>query len=106
MTVTLLLIPVGCGGSSNPGSGSNCTPSTSSSVQGHTHSICVPIADLMNPPAGGNTYRTSTDAGHAHDVALTADELSAIHSGMIVMVETSNVGNHTHTFTISMNPST
>ena len=107
-TITLLLIPVGCSGSSDTGagSGSNCTPSTSSNVQGHTHSICVPAADLTNPPAGGNTYPTSTDAGHSHDVTLTADELSAIQSGMIVMVETTNVGNHTHSFTISINPST
>lgn len=103
-TVTLLLIPVGCFGSSDAGSGSNCMPSTSSNVRDHAHSICIPLADLVTPPAGGNTYPTSTDAGHSHDIALTTDELSTIRSGMIVMVETTNVGNHTHTFTIEMSP--
>src|SRR5262245_41378575 len=68
--VALTLVVTGCGGGSdgNPNP-ENCTgiDRESTRVDGHTHTLCVPQADLNSPPAGGANYTTSVN-GHAHNV--------------------------------------
>jgi hypothetical protein len=106
-TVTLLMIPVAgvvsrCGTSSSPGSGCNGGGSTSTTVAGHFHTLCVPLADLNTPPAQGGTYSSSVVGGHSHTVTLTQAQLQAIGSGDggSVTVTSSTSSAHTHDFTI------
>ncbi|MDB5214620.1 MAG: hypothetical protein JWO86_2547 [Myxococcaceae bacterium] len=71
-------------------------------VLGHTHTVCAPLADLNNPPAGGQTYTTSAAAtdGHMHQVILTQAQLMSIAAGQTVMVTTTVVESHTHDFSL------
>src|SRR5882724_2984249 len=77
--VALLLVPVvvGCGSSSSASNGCDGLGSTSSVVQGHSHTVCIPSADLMTPPQGGATYTTS-GPDPTHTITLSAAQLSAI----------------------------
>jgi hypothetical protein len=100
-TALLLLVPVAaCSGSSAPPAGSQCTGpfETSTVTNGHTHTLCVPLSDLTNPPAAGVTYTTSTDVNHNHTVALTQQQLQTINAGTAVTVTTSSP--LAHNFTI------
>jgi len=66
---------------------------------GHTHTVCVPAADLNNPPAGGATY-TSSGPDPTHTVTLTQAQLQSIQAGQTVMITSSVANNHTHDFAI------
>lgn len=131
-SVTLLMIPFGACTSSTPsaapqpadgsvGGGPDtgvCTPgssdgstcsgisTTSSNVSGHTHTLCVPDADLTSPPSAGATYTSScnldplNDIDHIHNVTLSAQQLSTINGGGSVTVTSTEDDLHTHQFTI------
>jgi len=113
--VTLLLTPIigACGSSSN-GTSTTTNPTvptcdgagaTSTVVLAHTHTVCVPLADLNNPPAAGQTYTTSgasTD-GHTHQLTLTAAMLTEIMTGGTITVTTSETESHSHAFTLVEN---
>lgn len=105
-TVLVAILPaaVGCGGDDDDDGGdpSSCNGvgETSSVDSGHTHTVCVPAADLMSPPASGGTYITSTDEGHTHAVALTAAQLVTLSGGSSVTVTSSVVDQHAHTFNL------
>jgi len=109
-TTLLLLIPVvGCSSSSsNPSDGGSCdgVESTSTNVAAHTHTLCVPTADLTSPPAGVKMYTTSNVGSHTHVVMLTAANLTAINGGQTVTVTSStdpdpiNGMAHSHDFMI------
>jgi len=100
--VAFLLVPVASGcGSSNSSSGgpSGCdgVGATSSVALGHSHTVCVPAADLSAPPQGGGTFTTS-GPDPTHTITLSAAQLSAMAQGQSVSVTTSNDGAHTHDF--------
>jgi hypothetical protein len=59
----------------------------------------VPQEDLNNPPAGGRTYTTSV-VGHAHQVTLSAADLTGIAGGGTVMVTTTLNDGHTHQYSL------
>jgi hypothetical protein len=111
-TVVLLLTPLGCGGgdddvaaptpTTNPTTPPACdgAGATSSNVNAHTHEVCVPLADLTSPPAGGNTYTTTVEDGHIHTISLDAGQLGAINAGQTVGIRTSLDDNHVHDFTL------
>jgi hypothetical protein len=123
-TTTLFLIPLAACASSSPSAspGSEAgacegIDTTSTQVSEHTHTVCVPDADLSNPPSGGATYTTSSspdplatgapdDGAHTHTVTLTQAELSSIEAGQSVSVMTSNNFAHMHGFAIVRGPST
>jgi hypothetical protein len=73
----------------------------------HSHSLCIPNADLTNPPAAGQTYLSSDNGAHTHKITLTAAQLATIASGGTVTVLSSNdldpLDNmqHTHSFKIA-----
>jgi hypothetical protein len=56
----------------------------------HSHSVCVPTADLNNPPANGATYESSTESAHTHRLILTTSQLAAIAAGSSVVLVSSN----------------
>jgi hypothetical protein len=74
---------------------------------GHTHSVCVPTADMTSPPATGKTYVSSNDGNHTHSITLTSAQLSSIASGQSVTVTSSSVVDplnqaaHTHDWTVT-----
>ncbi|HEY1691637.1 MAG TPA: hypothetical protein VGG39_05730 [Polyangiaceae bacterium] len=104
-TVTLFLVPLAeaaCSSSSGNGSSSGSCDGldpTSTVALGHTHTVCVPSADLSNPPSGGATYTTS-GPDPTHTITLTQAQLQSIQSGQSVTVTTSVANNHTHDFTL------
>lgn len=111
-SVTLLMIPlVACGSSSDgsTGTGQNSglpgcdgAGATSSVANNHTHTVCVPTADLTNPPAAGGSYETSTDLGHSHTVTLTQAQLQQIESGQSVTITSTGVSpNHDFVLVVS-----
>ena len=103
-TVILTLIPVavGCSDDDDGGGGScNGAGATSSMADGHTHTVCVASADLMDPPSSGARYTTSSDDGHTHEIELAADQLAEIAGGSSVTVTTTVTESHSHTFMLS-----
>lgn len=119
--VTLLLTPiVSACGSSDMTYGSSTTTNgttpacdgageTSTVSVGHTHTLCVPLADLDSPPAAGATYSSSVTDGHQHTVTLTQAWLMAVAQGQTVQVTTSavatgNLAGHTHVFAVAKAP--
>jgi hypothetical protein len=115
-TTTLLLIPIVSACSSNSSPSVDAAPAcsgvetTSTTVEAHTHSLCVLTTDLTNPPAAGVTYTTTaatTSYGsHSHMVMLTQAQLTMIEAATEVTVTSSSVLNpmtnqpHTHDFMI------
>lgn len=73
---------------------------TTTNVQSHTHRLCVPAKDLGTPPAGGETYVTSTDAGHSHSFMLTQTQLDSIAKGDAVTLTSSVNQGHSHDVTL------
>jgi hypothetical protein len=116
--VTLVLTPIlsACGSdSTSPMSTSTSTNpttptcdgagETSSVTLGHQHTLCVPLADLDNPPGGGASYVTSVTDAHQHQVTLTQADLVAVAQGQTVNVMTSTaaaagLSGHTHAFAV------
>jgi hypothetical protein len=111
-----MLVPVvpavlqACSTSSSNGEPSNSCSGTdplSTNNEGHTHSVCVPTADMTSPPAAGATYTSSNDGNHTHTITLTAEQLSSIASGHSVTVTSSSDVDpttqvaHTHNWTIT-----
>jgi hypothetical protein len=103
-TVVLLMTPVvaACGGDDDaddsPSNVCDGAGANSSTVSGHSHFVCVAASALMSPPAGGVTYQTTLSDGHIHEVALSADDLTAIGGNDTVTITTSMEDGHTHEF--------
>lgn len=118
-SVTLLLTPLvgGCDDDETASPVATADPTepacdgvggTSTVELQHSHTVCVPVTDLANPP-GARTYRTSpaiTD-GHVHLLELSGSELSRIALGQSVIVTTAVAMAHTHAFELRVStPST
>lgn len=79
---------------------------TSTNVDQHSHSICVPTADLTSPPASGATYTSTNDSNHTHTLMLTSAQLASIEAGQTVTMTSSssidpiNNDAHTHSWTL------
>jgi hypothetical protein len=118
-TVTLLLIPLAACASNSPAAGAGADAggapdaggcdgilTTSTNVSEHTHTLCVPQADLDDPPSGGATYTSSDNLDplnnelHTHTAMLTAAQLSTLGSGGQVVVTSSVNDEHDHQFMI------
>ena len=118
-TTLLMMVPVipavlqACSSSSSAGStpdqscpSANITTDSSVNDQ-HSHFLCIPTADITNPPANGMTYTALQNGEHVHTVTLTAAQLAQIGSGGTVTIQSSSdldpISNvvHPHTFTIT-----
>jgi hypothetical protein len=104
--IALLALPAvytltGCGKSSSdstPAAPGDSFSVVSSLDAGHTHNIEFHLADFVNP-SGDKTY--TSDGSHQHTITLTQQQLTSINTGATVgPIVSSNVGNHTHTWTI------
>jgi hypothetical protein len=116
-TTMLVLTPIVIAGCSGYGSSSTGTVTIdagvcngvggqSTVVDSHSHSICVPTADLTAPPADGATYTSSDSSSHTHTLVLTSAQLTSIQNGQTVMVTSAaavdpvNNDNHSHNWTL------
>jgi hypothetical protein len=84
----------------NPTAACDGLAATSTNVQDHVHNVCVPLADLANPPAAGATYTTTTANGHVHTLQLTQAQLQQLSQGVVVSMTTSVAEDHVHIFTM------
>lgn len=93
---------IGCGSSSTAPSAYADVSSTSTLVNGHTHTENVPASDQHQQNPADMTYTSSTTLSHVHMVTLTGSQLASLGSGGSVTV-TSTVsavtGTHQHDFT-------
>lgn len=92
----------GCGSSPTSPSGVADVTSTSTVVNGHTHTANVPSSDQLHPAE--MMYTSSNSSNHIHMVTLTAAQLSTLASGGSVTVTSTAstvTGNHQHDFTFN-----
>jgi hypothetical protein len=73
---------------------------TTSNVAAHFHTFPVDLSAFSAPPAAGVSGSTSTDAGHAHTVAISMADLQNVDGGQIVLVTTGSSSGHTHVLTL------
>jgi len=90
-----------CAISDAEGPGASCdgVAATSSTESGHTHSVCVPNADLEAQPATAQ-YRTSEVSGHSHTLALNKAQLTTLAGGGSVQAISGAAEGHSHSFTL------
>jgi hypothetical protein len=91
---------IGCGSSTTSPSAVAEVASTSTIVNGHTHTANVPASDQLHP--ADTTYTSSNSLNHVHMVTLTAAQLSTLASGGTITVTSTSstvTGDHTHDFT-------
>jgi hypothetical protein len=91
---------IGCSSSPTTPSTVADVTSTSTTVNGHSHSVNVPASDQLHP--ADTTYTSSTSLSHAHMLTLTTGQLTTIASGGSVTVTSTAstvTGNHQHDFT-------
>jgi hypothetical protein len=100
--VVLVLTQLGCSDDDDESGGGTCdgAGSTSSVFGDHRHFLCVPLADLTTPPAGGKTYDSTASEGHIHQVTLSAADFPSINAGQTVTVTSTVADGHTHTFAL------
>jgi hypothetical protein len=94
----LLLAHPGCKNATTPTDLSSKT-FTSSSSQGHTHTITIQKTEVESPPTGGISRQTSAN-GHTHTFTMNEAQLASVKNGTSVTVTTSDTNGHTHDFTI------
>jgi hypothetical protein len=98
------VIPVVAGCSSSSSGDENAAScdgagARTSTDSGHFHDLCIPAADLNDPPAGA-TYQSTVVSGHTHSVELDESELASLAAGGSVSVTTSVDDGHVHTVTL------
>lgn len=89
----------GCKTSSTTPTDPNSRVFTSSTDQGHTHTITIQKTEIETPPAGGISRQTSAN-GHTHTFTMNEAELLNVKNGTAVVVTTSDTNGHSHNFTI------
>ncbi len=100
------LLSAACGGdddddsSSTGGTGGGGGNACSTSIaMNHAHQMTVSAADVS--AAANKTYDIAGSAGHSHTVELTADDFAELASGTIVIVTSSTDEGHSHDVTIT-----
>jgi len=96
-TVLLGVVHAAC--KNSPTIPTNAKMFTSSSEQGHAHTITIEKTEIESPPAGGISRQTSAN-GHTHTFTMTAVELTDVKNGTAVGVTTADSNGHSHNFTI------
>ena len=74
---------------------------TSTSVNGHTHSITIQNSEVQNPPAAGISRETSSTSGHTHTFTMTQADLQNVMGGGTATIVTAITSSHQHSFTIT-----
>lgn len=95
-----------CGGADEGGSDSlrdggptACSAITPSISSNHSHTIAVPLADVV--AGNSKTYTLSNNGSHSHTVHFTAQQLADLANGATVMTLLSDSGGHQHNVTLA-----
>ena len=72
---------------------------TSSTNSSHHHTFTLDDMSITSPPAAGVSGDSSTDGGHSHTVAISADQLTSVGMGESVEITSGVASSHTHVFT-------
>lgn len=100
--IVLIVVPLAACGDDGESESRECdgAGATSSVNMGHSHFVCIPSSDLVNPPGTGGTYTTTLDDGHTHEVTLTAADLEELAGNGSVNVTSTLDDGHTHSFVL------
>jgi hypothetical protein len=103
--ITFMLLPLAACSQQEARDGgkmSECTgvEGLSSQTGDHRHTVCIPAEDLETPPELGQTYMTSVNNGHSHQIELTRGQLGTLSRGGRVEVTTTIERGHTHSFAL------
>ncbi|MHB8093759.1 MAG: hypothetical protein ACYDH0_02345 [Candidatus Aminicenantales bacterium] len=90
-----------CSSSSSPSNPTTDRTFSSSSENGHTHTITLQKAEVETPPASGINRATSSSSGHTHNFVMTQAELQTVLGGGSVVITVSLVDAHVHSFTVT-----
>jgi hypothetical protein len=101
LCIPAALVSSRCGGATEPEDPNAQRTFTSTSDDGHTHTITIQRSEVQNPPASGITRQTSTSTAHTHQFSMTQAELMTVNGGGSVNVTTSVTNVHDHSFTIT-----
>lgn len=98
--VTAVLAACGAGESetNTPATPLTASTVTSSTVNGHSHSVTIPFSD----PAGASqvNYLSSATDGHSHVIALSSQQFADLKNGLKLQVTSTINNGHSHTWTI------
>lgn len=89
-----------CSSSSSPSNPTTDRTFSSSSENGHSHTITLQKAEVETPPAAGINRATSS-SGHTHNFVMTQAELQTVLGGGSAVITVSLADAHIHTFTIT-----
>jgi hypothetical protein len=95
-----LLALAACGSDEDTLAGCDGVGAVSSVNDGHSHTVCVPAADLARRPTVSILYTTSLVMGHTHQITLTPEQIATLaEAGTVEVITTVDAG-HSHTFTL------
>jgi hypothetical protein len=101
LAVAAGLFQAKCSSSSGPDDPGTQRTFTSTSADGHTHSIAITRSEIESAPIAGISRATSSAAGHTHIFAMTRAQLQDVMGGAAATVLTSTDSGHSHEFTIT-----
>lgn len=73
---------------------------TTNVVGDHSHTFGIEMAALATPPTDGVMGSTSSGDGHTHTVAVVMTDLQMVGAGQTVKVTTGAASGHTHVLTL------
>jgi hypothetical protein len=73
---------------------------TTNLVGAHSHTFGIEGAAFSSPPAAGVSGSTSSDEGHMHSVTVAMTDLQNVQNGQTVKITTAASGGHTHVLTL------
>ncbi len=101
LAVAAGLFQTKCSSSSGPSDPGTQRTFTSTSVDGHTHTITITRSEVESAPIAGISRATSSASGHTHTFAMTQAQLQGVMGGAATTVNTSTDSAHAHEFTIT-----
>jgi len=96
-----VLIMASCNSSESTKPADETRTFTSTTVEGHAHTVTLKKSDIQARPAEGLTMNTSSSSGHTHTFRMTKAQLDSIIGSTPVTVTTSTDSGHSHDFAIS-----
>lgn len=73
---------------------------TSTVTLNHDHGLTITQSSWLSPPEAGQTFATTNNLMHTHQVFLTHNKLLKIGQGERISVTSGVTNNHTHEFTL------
>lgn len=72
---------------------------TTNAVGDHSHTFGIEATSFASPPMTGVTGSTSSAEGHLHSVTVTMADLQNVQAGQTVKITSGTGGGHTHVLT-------